>query len=126
MTTTLFFRPLAIIIFCFSLFISSNAFCQYLEEKEDMNRKMYTIIFNPRYHPRKTIKDYIRYMFTPKPLDELTSPFTPLEVAAIKEGFIAQGMRKDAVLACYGPPSERNTRGLEATPGSTLSEKERS
>lgn len=76
-------------------------------------RNTYIVRFIPSYHPGATIKDYKRFMFTPKTFEELSSAFNPYENAAIKEGVIAQGMRKDAVLACYGPPSERHTRGME-------------
>ncbi len=76
-------------------------------------KKTYTIMFIPGYHPGKTIEDYREFMFTPKTFDELTVVFDPYETAAVKEGVITKGMRKDAVLASYGHPSERHTRGLD-------------
>ena len=87
------------------------------------SRKTYAVGFNPSYHPRVTVEDYVRWMFTPKTVKELACAFTPYEIAAIKEGTVAQGMRKDAVLACFGPPSERNTGAWIAIHGYTLSRK---
>jgi hypothetical protein len=49
-----------------------------------------------------------------KTFDELTKDFSEQEIAAIKKGTIVNGMRKDAVYTCFGPPDDRYNPNLDA------------
>ena len=75
--------------------------------------KTYSIYFHRRFHPGKTIFDYKDMMFTQKTFDELTEGLNEIEIRSIKEGLINDGMGKEAVLICYGPPAEHRTPTLE-------------
>ena len=75
-------------------------------------RKFY-IRFNPRWHPGKTINDYKADMFSTKKFEELTHGMSEKEVKAIKQGVLIEGMNKQAVLCCYGPPPEHATISLD-------------
>ncbi|MDA3915995.1 MAG: SHOCT domain-containing protein [Deltaproteobacteria bacterium] len=75
--------------------------------------KKYTIWFFQNYHPRKTINDYMKNMFTAKTFDELTEGMSVSEKTAIKQGIIVDGMSKEAVLVSYGPPPEHVTPSLD-------------
>ncbi|MCD4743397.1 MAG: hypothetical protein K8R67_13080 [Desulfobacteraceae bacterium] len=77
------------------------------------DNRRHRIHFILRYHPKKTIKDYMNYTFTTKNFEELTSGMTQTEIDAIKKGEIVDGMSKEAVLVCYGYPTERTTRSLD-------------
>jgi hypothetical protein len=78
------------------------------------NKKVLKIFFTKRYHPGKTIHDYLDYMFTTKNFEELTADLSDNEISAIKNGAILDGMSKDAVLICYGPPPEHATPSLDS------------
>lgn len=75
--------------------------------------KKYTISFVQRYHPKKTIIDYMENMFTAKTFDELTEGMSVSEKTAIRQGIIVDGMSKEAVLVSYGPPPEHVTSSLD-------------
>ncbi len=77
--------------------------------KTATNNKLYKIFFTKKYHRGTTIKDYKRNMFTTKNFEELTAGLTEYEINAIKAGVIQNGMSKEAVLICYGPPPEHAT-----------------
>jgi len=78
------------------------------------NNKIFKIFFTKKYHPGKTIHDYLDYMFTTKKFEELTAGLSDNEISAIKSGAILDGMSKEAVLICYGPPPEHSTHGLDS------------
>jgi hypothetical protein len=75
--------------------------------------RAFTIQFNPKWHPGKTISDYMENMFSTRDFEELTEGMTETEVNAIKSGEIVEGMSKRAVLCCYGPPPEHVTPSLD-------------
>lgn len=79
------------------------------------DRKRYTIYFYDRYHPGKNIDDYVGLTFVSGPVEELTKGFSEDEMTAIEQGVIGDGMSKQAVLVCYGPPPEHRTRSLDDT-----------
>ncbi len=74
----------------------------------------YWVNINQKFHPGKTIHDYIDLMFTKKTFDELTSGFSEDEIEAIREGVVKTGMSKEAVLAAYGYPPEHKTPDPES------------
>ena len=78
------------------------------------NGLTYTIQFNPVWHTGKKIWDYLEYMFTTNNFEELTKGMNKVEIRAIREGVIVNGMGKNAVLACYGPPPEHSTKSLQS------------
>jgi Short C-terminal domain len=78
------------------------------------NKKVFKIFFTQRYHPGKTIQDYLDYMFTTKNFEELSADLSDNEISAIKNGAILDGMSKEAVLICYGPPPEHATHSLDS------------
>ena len=53
-------------------------------------------------------------MFTTKKFEELTAGLSDNEISAIKSGAILDGMSKEAVLICYGPPPEHATHSLDS------------
>lgn len=75
--------------------------------------KIYTMGFVQRYHPGKSIKDYMENMVTIKNFDALTDGMSLSEKTAIKTGIIVDGMSKEAVLASYGPPPEHATPSID-------------
>jgi len=78
------------------------------------DNREYNIYFVSKWHPGKTIEDYLGYMFTTKNFEELTAGMTETEIEGIKKGIVLNGMRKEAVLICYGYPPEHRTRSLES------------
>ena len=91
-------------------YCSSPYDCQkIISFKTANNNKKYKIFFTKKYHTGKTIKDYKKNMFTTKNFEELTAGLTKYEINAIKTGVIQNGMSKEAVLICYGPPPEHTT-----------------
>ena len=78
------------------------------------NNKVFKIFFTTNYHPGKTIHDYLDYMFTTKKFEELTAGLSDNEISAIKSGAILNGMSKEAVLICYGPPPEHATHSIDS------------
>lgn len=78
------------------------------------DNKVFKIFFIKRYHPGKTIHDYLDYMFTTKNFEALTAGLTDNEINAIESGAILDGMSKKAVFICYGPPPEHSTHSLDS------------
>jgi len=74
----------------------------------------YTISFVERWHPGKELGDYMDKMFTIKNFEDLTSGLTEMEISAIKQGVLVNGMSKRAVLICYGIPPEHHTPNQSA------------
>lgn len=96
---------------------SEDSFGDYVKVirfKTVNNNKIFKIFFTKKYHPGKTIHDYLDYMFTTKNLEELTAGLSDNEISAIKSGAILDGMSKEAVLICYGPPPEHATHSLDS------------
>ncbi len=96
---------------------SEDSFGDYVKVirfKTVNNNKIFKIFFTKKYHPGKTIHDYLDYMFTTKNLEELTAGLSDNEISAIKSGAIFDGMSKEAVLICYGPPPEHATHSLDS------------
>jgi hypothetical protein len=78
------------------------------------DNREYNIYFKSKWHPGKTIEDYLGYMFTTKTFEESTAGMTETEIEAIRKGIILNGMSKEAVLICYGYPPEHRTRSLDS------------
>jgi hypothetical protein len=76
------------------------------------DNREYNIYFVNKWHPGKTIEDYMDYMFTPKNFEELTIGMNETEIEGIQKGIVINGMRKEAVLVAYGYPPEHRTRNL--------------
>jgi len=76
-------------------------------------RRTYFIQYQPKYHTFNSVHDFKDYMFTSTPISERLLPFNELERQAIHQGVIVRGMRKEAVLVCYGRPDERFTEKLD-------------
>lgn len=96
---------------------SEDSFGDYVKVirfKTVNNNKIFKIFFTKKYHPGKTIHDYLDYMFTTKKFEELTAGLSDNEISAIKSGAILDGMSKEAVLICYGPPPEHATHSLDS------------
>ena len=96
---------------------SEDSFGDYVKVirfKTVNNNKIFKIFFTKKYHPGKTIHDYLDYMFTTKNFEELTAGLSDNEISAIKSGAILDGMSKEAVLICYGPPPEHATHSLDS------------
>lgn len=96
---------------------SEDSFGDYVKVirfKTVNNNKIFKIFFTKKYHPGKTIHDYLDYMFTTKKFEELTAGLSDNEISAIKSGAILDGMSKEAVLICYGPPPEHSTHSLDS------------
>ncbi len=93
---------------------SPNDCTKIIRFKTAANNKVYKIFYTKNYHPGKTIKDYKKNMFTTKKIEELTAGMTKYEVNAIKTGVLQNGMSKEAVFICYGPPPEHSTPNLNS------------
>ena len=91
-----------------------NDYVKVIRFKTVNNNKVFRIFFNKMYHPGKTIHDYLDYMFTTKKFEELTAGLSDNEISAIKSGAILNGMSKEAVLICYGPPPEHATHSIDS------------
>ena len=76
--------------------------------------RTFTIDFNQRWHPRKTIEDCKDMMFTTKIFESQTEGLSGMEIYAIKKGTLLNGMSKKAVLISYGPPPEHDTPNQNA------------
>jgi hypothetical protein len=74
---------------------------------------MTTVNFTKNWHPGKTPNDYLNMMITEKPFSELTAGMNTIEIQAIKEGQIYEGMSKEAALITYGYPPEHQTNSLD-------------
>lgn len=77
------------------------------------DRQPFWINMNAKYHPGKTIEDYMQYLFSNKDIGTLTIGLTDAEIEAIKRGVVVEGMSKRAVLISYGMPPEHKTSSLE-------------
>ena len=77
------------------------------------NRK-YWVNIKRKFHPGKTIHDYMKTTFTKRNFDEITIGMTEKEIDAIKQGVVVKGMSKKAVLISYGIPPEHRTPSLES------------
>ncbi len=75
----------------------------------------YIVHFQMGFHPNKTAKDYVDYMFTEKSFDEMTVGFNNDEILAIKQGEIITGMCKPVVIMSYGYPAEHMTISLDSS-----------
>lgn len=75
--------------------------------------KEFQLHFDPLAHPKLSIRDYAKRMFTTKTFAELTKGMTANEIGAIKEGKLKVGMSKKAVIVSWGYPPERKTKSLE-------------
>lgn len=73
----------------------------------------FQVKFNRKYHPGKSIQDYVNMMFTEKNFTELTQGLSEKEVKAIREGVIVLGMSKKGVVTSYGYPPEHRTPSVE-------------
>jgi len=93
---------------------SSSITKEVIRFKTLNDNKIFQIYFVKKYHPHKTIHDYMDYMVTTKNLEELTADLNETEINAIKKGVIIDGMSKKAVLICYGPPPEHATHSLDS------------
>ncbi|MFW6303403.1 MAG: hypothetical protein ACOC2L_02165 [Candidatus Sumerlaeota bacterium] len=71
--------------------------------------RRFSIGFEAKYHPGKTIEDYKEMMFTNKDFEELTDDFSEEAVKAIKDGVLVTGMTREEVICSYGPPPEHET-----------------
>lgn len=74
--------------------------------------KSYTLKFNRRYHPGKTIYDYANLLFSEKTFEEMTAGKTGSVVNAIRRAAVIEGMSKEEVLISYGYPPEHKTTSL--------------
>ena len=89
-------------------------YVEVIRFKTVSNNKVFKIYFTKRYHPGKTSHDYLDYMFTTKNFEELTAGLSDNEISAIKSGAVFDGMSKEAVLICYGPPPEHATSSQDS------------
>lgn len=71
--------------------------------------KKFYVNFKTTYHPGKTIKDYMKSMFTENNFAKITKGLNKKEIKSIREGVIRVGMSKRAVHISYGPPPEHKT-----------------
>jgi len=78
------------------------------------NGVTFSVAFNQKYHPGKTIEDYRNMMFTNKTFEELTEGLSPLEIEAIQAGSLKVGMSRRAVIIAYGYPPEHATPDLNS------------
>ncbi len=77
------------------------------------DRGDFTVNFNRRWHPGRSIHDYNEMMFSVRDLGALTQGMSESEIKAIKTGRVIKGMSKDAVMVSFGPPAEHRTPTLE-------------
>lgn len=75
--------------------------------------KKYWVNFTKKFHPGKTIHDYLNIMFSEKTFTQLTEGMSETEIMGIEKGVIIKGMRKKAVIVAYGYPPEHRTPSLE-------------
>jgi hypothetical protein len=52
--------------------------------------KKFNVYCHPKYHPKRTIQDYRKLMFTHKSFEELTQGMSEIEIDAIKKGIIVR------------------------------------
>ena len=71
--------------------------------------KKFYVNFKAKFHPGKTIEDYMELMLTGKNFTQITKGLNEKEIKAIREGVIRVGMSKRAVYISYGPPPEHKT-----------------
>jgi hypothetical protein len=75
--------------------------------------RKYKVRYQKRYHPHKSVRDYVDVMFTDKTVTELTGEMSKREVSAIQQGVLIKGMSKKAVIVAVGIPSDHRTPYLE-------------
>lgn len=80
------------------------------------NGATFTVAFNAKNHPGKSIHDYRNMMFTDKPFDQLVAGLSSDEIEAIKAGTLKVGMSRRAVIIAYGYPPEHATPSLDSNP----------
>lgn len=78
------------------------------------DNRRYIVNFNRKYHPGKTVRDYMDLLFSPKPLSRLTEGMSQKEIDAIAKGVVVKGMSKKAVTVSYGLPPEHANRSLDS------------
>ncbi len=76
------------------------------------NGRQFYVNFKKRFHPGKTIHDYMNTMFTRKNFTEQTKGLKTNEIEAIRKGVIVLGMSKRAVVTSYGYPPEHRTASV--------------
>ncbi|MFH0944954.1 MAG: hypothetical protein V2A76_07125 [Planctomycetota bacterium] len=79
------------------------------------NGATFTVSFDPKFHPGKSIHDYRNMMFTNKTFDQLVEGLSQEEIDAIKVGSLRVGMSRKAVIIAYGYPPEHATPSLESS-----------
>ncbi len=77
------------------------------------DNRRYFVQFRKKFHPGKTIYDYMNTMFTEKPFTTLTYGLSQNEIDAIRKGSIVLGMSKRAVIISFGYPPEHYTPSLK-------------
>ncbi len=83
----------------------------FITEADD---QQYLVNFAAKFHPGKTIRDYMEMMFSETSFEDNKEKFNAKEIEAIREGKLKVGMSKEAVIVCYGYPPEHRTPGIEA------------
>ncbi len=76
------------------------------------DQKNYTLKFNSRYHPGKSIFDYANMMLSTKTFEEMTAGKPAEVVEAIRRSAVIEGMTKEEVILSYGYPAEHVTPSL--------------
>jgi hypothetical protein len=76
--------------------------------------KVFNIIYQPKFHPERTIYDYLKLLFSNKPFDAMTEGMTETEIESIKGGVVVKGMSREAVIMAIGVPSDHKTPSLES------------
>lgn len=80
---------------------------------ESGENSQFSIVFNPRHFPGKTVNDIFSRMFTNRTLSERISNLSNAEIEGIRLGQATKGMSKDAVLISLGYPPEIRTSSTD-------------
>ena len=88
-----------------------NTLVRFVRIKDGM---LFTLVFEPEYHPKETIEDYKRKVITAKDFEALTKGFTETELRAVRTRWPKVGMSKEAVLVAWGYPPKHRTPSLES------------
>jgi len=91
--------------------LRGRALVRFVRIKDGM---LFTLVFEPEYHPKETIEDYKRKVITTKDFEALTKGFTETELRAVRTGKLKIGMSKDAVLVAWGYPPKHRTPSRES------------
>lgn len=75
--------------------------------------RKYWVNFTEKFHPGKTINDYLEMMFTTKTFAQLTEGMNETELLGINNGVLIIGMSKKACIVSYGYPPEHRTPSLD-------------